>query len=311
MVERTNNGNYWREEIEESTSPSALHTSLRVSPVNSNRDSWQYSDRLKWYLLSLGNGDISLEDVGGYPVSMRFPKYWNDTLNEMVENTRKDKHEWFCVVGVDRLNQRVLIPRRVAQGGLKMISHNLHKEQVDLAKEAGADMIIGSFHTHPSRHEYRGLIKRFFLANSLLSAHDFYALLVHDEEVFSGAVQTNKQDALIFKSRQTKVEKDMTYLPPGYRDQNSFADYWYRTLGYKYNPEEQTTERVDKKSVSTDEWNDAMWEVNLAISRKHHLAIYRGNVGFGLGRFYPPSTNSQYDDFLKGKTSKVPELPKL
>lgn len=280
---------------------------LNLKPERSSKDFWFYDDKLRWYLLAISRDRNALETLGNFPRFIVLPKPWHKVFNRIIKDTKFDGHERFCAIATDLQKNRVLLPIQSAKGEPKRVPPEIKQEHFKWAKDAGADGLVGSFHSHPSK-SHHSILSIFSTYNSVFSAGDFYGVVNGGPECVKGVIQMNRQLAIVFKSAETHLEENLDYLPQGYKDQVNFTDYWYRSVGWVYDPEEQVVSRMDGKSMSNSEWQNQMWDLNHQIADKHHLAFYRGRTATYslLGRFHPPSINNEWHDYFVGKVDNPP-----
>jgi hypothetical protein len=105
-----------------------------------------------------------------------------------------------------------------------------------------------------------------------------YSLVVPDEIMLEGAIHTNGHVVAGFRSKDTKHEEGLDYLPKGYRDQLSFEDFWHRKFGLKFDPVDRTSTFLDGQQHSHNDFLNRIWKINMAIAEKHYIALYRGSV---------------------------------
>lgn len=298
MTEDVTSKGPWSKDEREKPKPEPLIPGT-PDPVSSyeyksNNRIWYYHDRLRYYLLALGKDSNALEPLINYPDAMDLPNPWTTLFKEMAAETALNGNELYTLIGSNKTGD-ILLPlsKHVAQGDSEMVHSGTIRKYKAWAREQGMENIIGDFHTHPKIRGY-GLLRMFSLT-SAFSAGDMYSLVIPDYLFFMGVIHTNRHITAGFRTRDTRHEQELSYLPRGYRDQNSFEDFWYRKFGMKIDFTNRTATFLDGKRHRHDEYLDKFWEVNMAIAEKHYIALYRGSLTapHHIYRKYPNPTTQE------------------
>jgi len=228
---------------------------------------WGFESHFQEYALLLAKkGKDGLESIDNFPQRIELNDEWHRTL-EKIRLETEDGLERGTLTGFPGDMRKLTISDKLVVG--KKASIKFLDSLENAKQKHGIDKVVGTIHSHPghwdspekryiepgrSFSEYRGFTTK-----------DFHTYLKPSyQSLFIDGVVDSQVNYFVFLTKDTKfIPKDSKL----YR-REIFEDYWLY---------QQT------KSLRTF----SLWDVDMAIAKEYKLALYRGNSGEDLIRYFP------------------------
>lgn len=248
-------------------------TEIKTPPIKEQAIKWDYN-YFREYLLGLSRGKKFLLPTKQYPTRIELSQDWHKTFDEMREETERDGHERWVLIGFRENERSIYLPKIPAKG---MRDHVPGEVIVDYAekyrRKYGIMNLVGDIHSHPP------LIHRFIklpFISAFFSAEDLYCLLVGHITAMGVVDSTSNESLFVFKTRNTRD------VPPYIFNQDSFAEHWYQKVGLI------PVKLFGHRDAIPTKINANLWTCNIEIAREHDLVLYVAKPNQDLVKVFPP-----------------------
>jgi len=227
------------------------------------KTTWAYEAQLRNYLLLVAQKGLqALEPLSAFPHNIELSRDWHVFLDTMRSQTEGDGKERWALAGVKEDKTALFLPKTFALGEARHVPSDVIKRSKQQARDVyGIVGIVGDIHSHPrsptTQEMLLELLERFNTQQlkAFFSPEDYFSILKPRANIAFMGVVDGPYNLFAFPTRDTQDTK----INPLLFDQYAFAGYWKREIP---DPE----------------------EMNLAIAKRHAIALYQGRTGENLTR---------------------------
>lgn len=187
---------------------------------------WNYN-YFREYLLALTKGTQFLLPPEKYPRRIELDQGWHTLLNNMREDTQKDKKERWALIGSKQKNKDKLalyLPRNPSVGQDTHVPLNIVQDQIAKARTFRIENFIGEIHSHPPSIDNIG---SFSFGDIRLMVQPTVELVEPRLLLVMGLIDGN-DNFFAFRTRATKL----TNLDYRFRTPEESDKQWYKQYGF-------------------------------------------------------------------------------